>query len=215
MKYFLIDEPYLPVGSGVDRTTGLHLSDILDYIEECMGVKYGNDWDRSQTMDAGFIWERHLERTYAESMADRIGEVECDGILMSPDGVQLDPGVIGPNDKILCPATDLPILEEYKWTWKSSKNKPWDIFRWMLQIKAYLYALRMTIVIMRIAYVMGDYKGSGPQYRVCRMEFRQRELQSAWDMILRHKAQFLEEGRELGTPPPRSITNLMKGEVEL
>lgn len=213
MRYWLIDEPYLPVGSGVDRTPGLHLSDILDYIDEAMGVQYGNDWNRTQTMDAGFIWERHLERTFAEAMAERIGEVERDGILMSPDGVMLDDGLANPNGQIICEPSDYPILEEYKWTWKSSRHRPWDIVRWMFQVKSYLYALDMYIAVMRIAHVMGDYKGSGPTYRVVRMEFTANELQSNWDMILRNRDALLQEGRALGTPPERVLNNYEKGEI--
>jgi hypothetical protein len=34
---------------------------------------------------------------------------------------------------------------------------------------------------------MGDYKGSGPIYRVARIRFTQKELEDNWRMILQHK----------------------------
>jgi len=197
MEYYILDDKYPPIGSGVDRTPGLHLSDILEFIELHMGVKYGTGWDRTQVMDSGFVWERHLERTIAEVRCARIGEVELDGILMSPDGLGIDKdGISTREGKIIVPPSGKPILMEYKWTWKSSINMPWDNWRWMTQIKSYLKGVNMDIAIMHIAYVNGNNRGSGPQYRLCWMRFEQEELDKNWEMIIRNKNKLLEERNE-------------------
>lgn len=201
MEYFLLDELYPPVGSGVARTPGLHLSDIMDYIEAKLQLTKRNptDWNRSMLMDAGFVWERYLEMAYAEAMADRIGEVEEAGIIMSPDGLTIDDeGLIDADNHVIVEPSHESVLEEYKWTWRSSKHMPWNEFRWMMQIKSYAYALRLHIVIMRIAYVHGNYAGSGPIYRVAWFKFTQEELDKNWEMILKHKPLVIKEMKKDG-----------------
>ena len=95
---------------------------------------------------------------------------------MSPDGIGEDP------------AGEVPMaLEEYKATWKSTKQMPEENFYYMTQIKSYCHALDTPVAVMRIFYLMGDYRGSGPQYRVARYKFTAKELTDNWAMILRHR----------------------------
>ena len=164
--------------SGLERSPGLHLTDV---IRDIAGVlfpkqKVSRDncsWNREATMGMGFLWECALSDVMRDKMAHRIGEVECDGIMMSPDGVDWGNGV----------------LEEYKCTWKSTRHPPEDNWEWMTQIKGYLWGIgkgEMTRVVMRVLYVMGDWKGGGPEYRVWRGEFEEWELRENWEMIVNH-----------------------------
>lgn len=161
-----------PRGISPERTAGVHLTQIIRSIhEETTEPKEG--WDsRSLWLsgEIGFMWEEILSYALKSRLPNRIGEVEKDGIIMSPDGIDLD----------------MWELWEYKATWKSSKNQPYDNWKWMVQVKAYALALEVCVVKMAVLYVMGDYRGSGPQYIGYRLEFTEYELRENWDLLKSH-----------------------------
>jgi len=198
MEYTELDTPIPLLGSGVDRSdtvkTGIpHLTPIIKYIQDTLGVgpnRSGSGFaNREATMDAGFVWERTLETVYKDNLGDRIGEIEFDGVVGSPDGVGVDP---------LEP--DVMALEEYKFTWVSTRNKPTDVsgypgWYWMTQCKSYCYMLGLDRVIMRIMYVNGDYKANfGPTPLTCRVIYTESELSKNWQMIKNHEKRMREEG---------------------
>jgi len=162
--------------SGMNRAPGLHLSDVLDSLEEeVFKIKRpARSWGEGDTicMDTGFLFEEALSYAMSDSMAERLdSEVELDGILGSPDGIRFE--------------TDPWTLEEFKATWKSSNNRVEDNWRWLTQIKSYLWMIGggMDTCILRVLYLNGNYKGSGPQYRAYELTFTEPELRSNWKMI--------------------------------
>ena len=163
MHYREIVEEF-PRVEGPPRSKGLHVSDIIrDMVPH-------NTWENNLFMEVGFIWERALSLAFGEELANRPGEIVKDGIAMSPDGMDWENWV----------------LEEYKSTWKSSRHLPVDNEYWMRQTQAYCLALGTCVVRMRILYVMGNYAGSGPQYKVYEIHFTSRELEENWQAILNH-----------------------------
>jgi len=181
----VIDAPFVPLDSGVPRSTDtLHLTTVIKSIQEEMGWGYkGKGFeDIGLTMSIGFLWEDVLSHAFGERLGARIGEVEMDGIVGSPDGLGLDDPsfecdmwpTISPNSVV---------LEEYKCTWKSTKNSPHTDWYYMTQVMSYARMLGVDTTIMHMAYLMGDYKGSGPKYRKARIVFSECELQQNWDMI--------------------------------
>lgn len=192
MEIRKIDEDFVALGSGLGRTkaqdTGkIHLSDIAKYIEFKMDFAKKNgaiDWNMAVAAEVGFLWEDLLSLVYADKYAARIGEVELDGIVGSPDGLSAsDPFDVEPI-----------VNEEYKATWRSVNKSPDKIWYWMTQFKSYCKMLGVTVTVARVLYLNGDYKGSGPLYRVFRIEFTDRELQENWDMILKHRDEMLSKG---------------------
>jgi len=191
----MIDEPFIPRGSGVPRTPSggtkgkLHLTDVIHAIEHRLDRHYkGNGFeDRDLTMEVGFWWEEMLGMVHANRHAVRIGEVEKDDIIGSPDGKGPDTGVVktvdGKPTLVVPPIPGKVVLEEYKFTWKSSKNSPSTNWYWMTQCKSYCHMLGLDTVVMRICHIMGNYKGSGPLYRVARIAYTERELYENWRMI--------------------------------
>ena len=160
------------------RKDGLHLSDVTKSLMKSSGLGYrGKGFsDMELTAEIGLLWEGVLSRIMGDKYAHRPGQICCDGIWMSPDG-------IGPD-----PDGEVPlVIEEYKCTWQSSNRSPADNFSYMMQVKSYCRAIGTTVAIMRIFYIMGDYKGSGPLYRVARIVFTPYELEQNWSMILQHK----------------------------
>lgn len=161
------------------RSPGLHLSDILEDIEQALNPRdydsEGRDWDPYRKM--GFVWERVLGKAMAGCGINLIapGEIEKDGIIMSPDRLDPDPWA----------------LEEWKATWKSyNRVKQHGIEgafpRWIWQKKSYCYALGCDTSRLRAFFVNGDYRGSGPLDPAWEFEFTDRELKENWDMITNH-----------------------------
>jgi len=170
-----------------DRTLGIHLSDIYSDIAVSSGMdsfsKEGGV--PNLRMEMGFIWERTLEAEFKKRAMQpdpsgpeiiRVGEIVVDGIPMSPDGICLDPWK-------LC---------EYKLTWMSSNRDPQDNWRWMTQIKGYLYGVSVffdrltTECDLHVLYVNGDYRNSGPEYWCYELRFSSTEIEETWNMLYNH-----------------------------
>ena len=186
--------PYSGAGSGVPRSSRpgeVHCTDVIRYIEEKLrrGGRGGFE-DMELTMDIGFWWEEMLSRIYMERnipFPERPGEFVCDGIVISPDGIGTD--TVEPYPMA---------LREYKATWQSSRKLPSDNWRYMTQAKSYCYVIGVNVVIYDIAYLMGNYQGSGPQYRQARVEFTNQELYQNWEMLKLHAKEMMEtkDGRD-------------------
>jgi hypothetical protein len=149
--------------------------------------------DLELTAEIGLLWERALSKIMREKYAVRPPQIRLDGIWMSPDGLShvedLGSLSIGPD-----PQGEVPVVvEEYKTTWQSTKRSPSDNFKYMMQVKAYCKAIGTNVAVMRIFYVMGDYKGSGPICRVARIKFTDEELDQNWDMLLKEKERMESE----------------------
>jgi len=156
-------------GRSFDR---LHLSTIYGDLEKELFPP--KDTGNPYWAEVGFLFEEALEEALSKVLRGRavirVGEIELDNVVGSPDGVDFEN----------C------ILEEYKCTWKSSKKTPDQIWKYMVQIKGYLRMLDMDTCKMRILYLMGDYRGSGPQYKEFLITFTQAEINTNWDMLISH-----------------------------
>lgn len=197
MEHFTLDADYVPLGSGEPRSLGLHLTDVIKSIEKEMGWNYQGKGFKDQwlTMDLGFVWEEVLSKAWSSrhhalspfhEMIFRPGEVEKDGIVGSPDSIGPMIGLIKSDGTVMVEPSPKPILYEYKLTWKSIKNSLLDNWYYATQAKAYCAMTSLTSCFWHVCYLMGDYKGSGPLYRQCYVEFTQAELDANWDMILSH-----------------------------
>jgi len=79
-------------------------------------------------------------------------------------------------------------LEEYKATYLSSAH-PIDgpkYWHWLVQIKCYCYAIGTRRARLRVWYIVGDWRGSGPQAKAWQFEFSDRDLEEAWQMVSNH-----------------------------
>lgn len=192
MKIYPMHEEFVPMGSGLPRSdyteTGKpHLTDIIKALEEHMGWAPKAKWpEKWLTMEVGFWWEDMLGKVYGErSAAIRPDEVERDGIVGSPDGVGPDPGLTDADGKIIIPPDpNILVLEEYKATWRSVKTTPDKVWKYMTQAMSYCAMMELDVVVFRIAYLFGDWKGTGPQYKPYRIEFEQDEIDDNWAMIV-------------------------------
>lgn len=161
------------------RSKGLHLTDIIHSIMVDSGMSVttsGNGWAPDQlnmAAEVGFMWEEILSNVLKDRLPCRIGEIQLDGISMSPDGLEM-----GEDGEM--------VLSEYKAKWASSKHSPADNFKWMSQIMGYCKGLGITKVRMYILYLNGDWKPPQPQFKSYQIEFTQLEVDENWEMILNH-----------------------------
>jgi len=113
-----------------ERSKGLHLSHILEGMELSMGVKRDGKWDKDALFTQGFIWERVLKFVILKQRYDSgalvpVGELERDGIYLTPDGMDIEDWV----------------HEEWKATYKSMRHDPAEYYRYWWQIKAGCYVI--------------------------------------------------------------------------
>ena len=166
----------------VPRTGGLHLSDVLNYMEITMGTDRGDDdVDYTQYRNLGFAWEYYLDAVL-QDLVERPTEITEDGIIMTPDAIDMEGWVV----------------EEWKATFKSIRPvlSSWpphseididafeyNYWRWFVQVKSYCRVMDTTRCRFRVLWINGTYAGSGPIQRVIEIDFTSRELEENWAMV--------------------------------
>lgn len=190
-----------------ERSPGLHVTQITGEIMRRIDPKrYGQTFSKEDTenwQEAGFLWEDVLGQLLAARAREtddpppwgdpretrfRPGEIHYDGIIGSPDGIAL------------CPDPScLPIVEEYKFTWKSSspflKRETSDeqkiqafldtrFLPYLLQTKSYLKMVGGRCARMVIFFVNNDYKDFKPDARGFQLCFDQPELDEHWQSLV-------------------------------
>ena len=167
----------LCVDAGPPRTPGLHVSQIIRSI--CASLepkKYGDGPVNPLYTEPGFAFEVLLSAAFQARRTDifRPGEVEKDGIICSPDGVQL----VGSN----------VWLEEFKSTEMSMSGFPTDpkFRKWLWQIAAYCYVMETLYSRIRVLWLRGDYQKVRREYEVWEIVWTQDELDATWSLLVNH-----------------------------
>ena len=163
------------------RSEGLHLSQIISALDEVRssGPRYPETDEQTKQgyFSMGFFWETFLASVFRDTAIKksngtliRPGEIERDGIVMSPDAIDLGDYV----------------LEEYKSTYLSCSSPIDDpkFWTWWVQMKCYCYAIGTRTARLRVWFIVGDWKGSGPQVRAWTFHFSDRDCEECWQMVL-------------------------------
>lgn len=157
------------------RSPGIHVSGIIRAIAKEMGRKQGNEftaYDLDHFAVVGRLWESQLAAAkYPEPRYQRIGEIECDGILGSPDSIDTQDGEV----------------LEFKATWRSASKPPESEFDWMTQIKAYCHMLGMCRATLAVFYVGGVWRPPQPVAREYNILYSPGEIADNWRMLLDHR----------------------------
>lgn len=159
------------------RSPGIHVSSVIKHMRTVMGSTGGwPDEELNNAGQIGRIWEHVLARELAAAGLGgqhvvRPGEIECEGIIGSPDGVD---------------CADEAIVE-YKATWKSARKPIFEIAPWYKwQVLAYCYMLGWTRARLYVLYVNGDYAPPMPSVKGWQIEFTNGEVRENWNMIKRN-----------------------------
>lgn len=191
---------------GAPRTPGIHLSKIIKALAHQKGLLDGwivSDlglvevegegslwWD---TLDAasrlrismGLAWEEwYLPQL--DDVTDHPGELEIEGVYMTPDGESLD--------VIITPLGTNYLLagHEVKLTYKSTKTVGDDLdslknWLWLAQMKGYAKAMGTRIFYLHVLFVCGNYKYPiTPELKCWRIEFTDAEIEQNWDEMMGH-----------------------------
>lgn len=169
MRIHPVSEEF-PWTQPINRSERIHLTSIIHAMETTIAETEGRVTDATRMQfEKGWLWEVALSRAFGEKAAIRPGEVECEGIVGSPDGVVYEGGV--------------PVcVEEYKCTALSSAKRPSDVWRWMAQVMGYCYMLGVVWARFRVLHL-----SFVPEYRVWDITFTQRELDENWSALLAQK----------------------------
>jgi hypothetical protein len=174
MTYRLVSEGMPDLLPMTGRSPGIHVSDVIHDLCVSLGHYEPGDFDgpAMTRMQLGCALEHAIVHRFALDSPDRYvqpGELELDGLYGTPDLLDLEDGAD----------------TEIKLTWMSSRHDPDSekLWRYWVQIKAYCRMLELTLGRLHVCHVMGDYKGSGPVYRVWEREFTHQELLENWAML--------------------------------
>lgn len=174
--------------SRTDRTPGIHVSDIIKYLSELAG-EGGDDTYTREDLDRfaqlGRMWEQMLaDVVYTRPRYERIGEIDKDGIIGSPDAIDLYEWT----------------LHEYKVAWGSSGlATPPDLvnpyktdsmrqkFRsYILQCQAYCHMLGLVSAEITVLHVNGPWRPPLPTALRHRLLFSPGELEATWMLFRMH-----------------------------
>lgn len=162
----------------IRSTDTLHLSKIYGDIENTLVKRDPMDENTLKCYRAGgFLWEQALELAFINANETeryvRPGEITRDGITGSPD---------------LIDAVEWAV-EECKCTWRSSAKLDAlekNFWIWMVQMKGYCYLIGTQVARLRVFFINGNYRGSGPQVRYLEFKFSQKEITDNWAMLVNH-----------------------------
>jgi hypothetical protein len=168
------------------RASGLHVSDIIRHIENTItkpgkrprvsDLSHEERRRMGRYTEVGWMWEEvirsAMKRTYYSGIKrfEDVGELESDGIYGNPDWFD----------------TEDWCVEEFKATYRSSRRPIGsDFWSWFVQIKAYCHLTETRFARLRVFFVNGDYRESGPQFKLWQLSFEVKELESNWGMLRR------------------------------
>jgi hypothetical protein len=184
------------------RSDGLHLSQVIrDYalLTKVLDAKYDTDIEEENPImvHQGLAWENYLAAYQHPEIYFHPGELVKNGIAMSPDGFSIS-----------TVSADW-ILNEFKYTLKSSRDfkqkllmKSKSVKMYLWQIMSYRHAMNEMlkrqgmepngICKLHMMFARGNYSknfddpGNLPTYQIFRIEFTQDELRDNWRLMLNH-----------------------------
>ena len=170
-----VDLSTLPISEEMlaSRTVGVHVSSIIRNIGIKIGTNKGNTFsedDLNSFAVIGRLWERVLaDLLFPPPQYERVGEIEADGIIGSPD----------------CVDTQNWSDVEMKVTWVSSKDfiNRQKFREYLYQCKAYCYMLGMVRARLIVLHVCGNYAPPVPVTKEYDLTFTTQELRDNWAML--------------------------------
>lgn len=170
----------MPITGDGTRSPGLHLMQIVGSLAQSIGVQEDSASEEQLNAYAsvGFIWEKVVEHGMALACESqryvRPDEVELDGIIGSPDLLDLQESVVIDTKVTFKSSAKLSDLQRNYW-------------KWCVQLKGYAHMIDWNIAELWILPICGDWKPPrmAPPVRK-RLQFSKVELEDNWRMILAH-----------------------------
>lgn len=156
------------------RSPGTHVSGVINKIAVALGRR-DNDFsldDLNHFALLGRVFEVVLAQTlFKPPEYQRVGEIECDGVIGSPDAFNHIHGRVA----------------EFKCTWKSSKRSIQEFREYLWQIMSYCYMTQVLEAELVILHICGNWTPPVPVLRHYLIKFTKPELIQNWQMIQRNR----------------------------
>lgn len=170
----------MPITGNGERSPSLHLTQIIHSLAQSIGVQEDSASEEQLQAYAsvGFIWEKVVENGMAlaceSSRYVRPGEVMLDGIIGSPDLLDLEQSLVIDTKVTFKSSTKLSDLQR-------------NHFKWIWQLKSYCLMVGWPTAELWILPMCSDWKPPmiAPPVRK-RLQFTQVELRDNWLMITQH-----------------------------
>lgn len=172
----------------VERSTGAHLSDIIeDLFRSSAGLAHPSAIEREEQLasaqdifEVGFLFEEAMRARDIAAFPGRyinIGEVECDGITGTLDVLDLD----------FC-GTGNHAVPDYKTTRINIDNIESSLSwaKWWLRIQGYCYMTKSRIGVVRGLFLRGNYRDQLAAQRSWYQVYSVSSLQQSWGLIRSH-----------------------------
>ena len=182
------------------RSSGVHLTDCLDYLERKILRKPAQDFSEwESSAELGFAWEDLVIRSLEAQGAVIVKgvEVSSDGIAMSPDIIEIGSGFQS------LPA--VPLAEgdirvwDTKLKWASILNAPPEgNWRWQYQLKCYCRAIGASVAVIAPYYINGKWRPPAPIKAFQVWEFTARELDETWRSVVQARGALVREEKSEG-----------------
>lgn len=165
------------------RGDGVHVSELIHFLDHKLhNTGEPQHWDHAALV--GFMFEDSMRIALRDQVVRQRsniivpGELEQDGILLTPDGFD----------------TVAYELWEFKATWRScEKWPPESRWTWLVQSQAYCHVMGLDVANFGVLYLNGDYRPMQPRLVGTRFRFTPEELEANWRMILGSKDYYLRE----------------------
>lgn len=170
-----------PSETGEGRSVGtLHLSTIYRDMEQQALLRRRPEMDERELAwygAGGYLWEHAFAQAHSQAIVRgdlvRTGEWSLDGIVGSPDGIDLV------NWRVI----------ETKFRWMSStKFDQLEKHFWLelVQVRGYCKMVHTLESELWVFFVNGDYRPPKPIVRGKLLTFNQQEIDESWAMIRSH-----------------------------
>jgi hypothetical protein len=154
------------------RSPGIHVSSVIRHMSKAIGRQKENDFteqDLDMFASVGRIFEVQLATAMCPPPRyERVGEIECDGIIGSPDAID---------------TVDWSV-QEYKANFASANHPIESRIEYFWQMKAYCHMLGMCRASLFVFYVGGTWRPPIPVFKAWDILFSPSELEENWQMIL-------------------------------
>lgn len=180
-----------------ERSAGVHVSGVLKYVAVNTGTLQEHDRDFDEEfplqMALGMAMESWFQALWP-GLVWQPGELCLDGVYGSPDGMSQ-------YDGQLEHIKGFPMVEEFKLTWKSSRNRHASItgeWLWMRQLMCYCLMMGTQLGRLHVVWVNGGWQDTyklEPTYNTYLIQFDEKEMQQFWlNVVLKNKHMAKAEG---------------------
>jgi len=190
------------------REPGIHVSDLIQFAQlkedkkRCAFDRMPEDTKKifRAKFANGLLFETALSHSLATWFEPvRPKPIQVDGIWCSPDGIIK-------NFTFMKRTFSPVVVFESKYSMKKAAFNEKSFHWWIVQIKAYCFAVNSTIGILASLHPMGDYLNHiyhiagkkhtiypNTKFKTWLLEFTEKEIYENWNLLLELKEQYKKE----------------------